>query len=559
MKSIQSNHTIFQTLLSGLLLGLSVNHVFGISLAFLFPFCLVGIFAALEKQTSWKSWFYHGYVFSFASLFLALIGFIWVEPVAGSIMVVLASLVYGLPFVLLYVIRRRLQTNSGWSFLLLAIIWPPFAWFVKELWLGFPITLYANALANYPVFIQFIDITGYTGISAWVITLNVGVFLLFKAILQNGFSDLIGNKRSKKLLGGTIVWLALPLFYAWYTYSILPNSFQGHINVAVIQPGFHDPELDFENEEDRLAMLNVSLALSDSAVANHKPDLLVWPEGELPFPIRSDVYGLQLISDRVLRWQTPLSTGISDLVPTPRPTPPLQQHLDRDYYLYNAVAMITPQLAWRVLMENQQVNALNVYRKVNLMPFTEFVPYSDRYPWLSRFAIEFGENLHLSRGESSPPLAFVSRDEKIVYSIPYICWDLLFASTHSSENLQRAQFITAHISGRLFGSDLKTSIIGIKNYTRLRSVEARKSIVSSSTTGHSFFTNPFGEAYGIVDLYVGGYSVQEVPLNQTMSFYNRYPNGFPALCLLSLILLTFYPTNKASTKRINQKRQKPSK
>lgn len=559
MKTNQSNHTIVLTLLSGLLLGLSVNHVFGLSFAFVLPFSLVGIFSALEKQTTWKSWFFHGYVFSFVSLFLALIGFVWVEPLAGSIMVGLSSFVYALPFVLLYVIRRRLQTNSGWSYFVLSIIWPPYEWFVKELWLGFPITLYANALANYPVFIQFIDITGYSGISAWVISLNVFVLLLYKAFQKKEFATLLQNKSLKRLISGTIVWFSLPLFYAWYAYSVLPNSFQGHIKAAVIQPGFHDPELDFENEEDRLAMLNVSLALSDSAVANHKPDILVWPEGELPFPIRLDVYGLQLISDRVLRWQTPLSTGISDLVPTPRPTPPLQRHLDRDYYLYNAVAMITPQLAWRVLMENQHASALNVYRKVNLMPFTEFVPFSDRYPWLSRFAIEVGENLHLSRGASSPPLAFVTRNERVVYSLPYICWDVLFASTHTSKNLEQAQLITAHISGRLFGNDLKTSIIGIKNYTRLRSVEVRKSIVSSSTTGYSFFTNPFGETYGIVDLYVSGYSVHEVSLNQTMSFYHRYPNGFPALCLLSLILLPFYPTKKVSHKRINRKKQKPSK
>ncbi|AXJ00556.1 hypothetical protein CYPRO_1299 [Cyclonatronum proteinivorum] len=226
MKPTQLIHSFLPSLLSGLLLGLSVNHISGISFAFLLPVCLVGLFTALEKQTTRRSWFLHGYVFSFVSLFLALIGFIWVEPVAGCIMVILAAAVYALPFVLLHGIRRRVKTNSGWGFLVLALIWPPYAWFVKELWLGFPITLYANALANYPVFIQFIDITGYTGISAWVIALNAGVFLLFKAVLQNGVSDLLHNKLSQKLLAGTLVWFALPLLYAWYAYAVLSGTFQ---------------------------------------------------------------------------------------------------------------------------------------------------------------------------------------------------------------------------------------------------------------------------------------------------------------------------------------------
>lgn len=67
MKSNQCNYTILLSLLSGLLPGLSVNHVFGVFLSFLFPVCLIGIFAALEKQAARKSWLLHGYLFSLVS------------------------------------------------------------------------------------------------------------------------------------------------------------------------------------------------------------------------------------------------------------------------------------------------------------------------------------------------------------------------------------------------------------------------------------------------------------------------------------------------------------
>ncbi|MCH8495997.1 MAG: apolipoprotein N-acyltransferase, partial [Balneolales bacterium] len=420
-------------------------------------------------------------------------------------------------------------------------IWPPYTWFIKEHLIAFPITLFDISLSNYPVFIQFMSVTGATGAATWVIILNVFIFMLYRSYAKMKPQNVLLNASFRKLAGGLLLWFLLPLSYAWYAYSVVPNSYQGYVKVAVIQHGFPDSELDLTSQEAVFAMLNVTLSLTDSVVANHQPDLIVWPEDELPIYIRSDFQGLQFISDRVLRWQTPLMTGLADIEPTSHPIPPLQAHLGRDYYLYNAVAMITPQFAWRVLMENENASSINVYRKSNLMPFTEYVPFSDRYPWLSRFAVEFGENLHLQAGTSAPPLAFLTRDERIVRAIPLICWDILFASTHTAENMGNAQLITAHTSGRLFGRDLKTSLLGMKNYTRLRSVEARKSIVNSATTGYSFFTNPFGEVLGLIDPFEPGYSVHEIPLHQSTTFYNRHPNGYPAMCLLVLIMLTLRP------------------
>jgi apolipoprotein N-acyltransferase len=493
---------------------------------------MLGVFYTLEQQSDWTSWAIHGWLFSVVSMCLALIGFAWVEPVAGGIMILIGSLLLTVPFLILYFIRRKLSTRSSWSFVILGLIWSPYTWFVKEKLVAFPITLFDISLSNYPVFIQFIDITGSTGVSTWVITLNVFLYVMIQSFHQHGIQSALKSVPIQKTLIGLLAWITLPIGYAWYSYSIIPNSYQGYVTAAVIQPGFPDHNLDPESDEAIMAGLEKSLALSDSAVAKANPDLLVWPESELPFSIRTDINGLQFISDRVLRWQTPLSTGISDLETTRTPIPPLQQYLNRDYYLYNAVAMITPQLAWKVLMEDEQASALKTYRKVNLMPFTEYVPFSDRFPELSRLAMEYGENLHLTPGESSAPLAFLTRSGQVVQSIPFICWDILFASTHRAENLQKAQLITAHTSGRLFGQDLKTSLLGIKNYTRLRSVEARKSIINSSTTGYSFFTNPFGEVLGIIDPFVSGFSIQEVPLHQKLTFYHRYPNFYPTLCII---------------------------
>ncbi|KPP97125.1 MAG: apolipoprotein N-acyltransferase [Bacteroidetes bacterium HLUCCA01] len=533
------------SLLSGLMIGLSVNH--GVNLAFLLPVCMLGVFIALERSADWKSWMLHGWVFSLAAMSLALLGFAWVELVAGSIMILVGSVLFTLPFMALFVVRRWLGTTDTWSLALLGLIWPPHTWFIKEHLLGFPITLFDISLSNYPVFIQFMSVTGATAAASWVIVLNV---LVLQVARSTGLAAAWHQKRSVRV-ALVLVWFSLPLLYAAYAYSVLPRSFTGSVTAAVIQPGFPDPLLDPDSEESQQAMLFRTLELSEAALADtlatgSRPELLVWPEGELPFSIRHDPEGLTFIADRVLRWQTSLITGLSDVEPVRGALPPLQAYLGRDYLLYNAVAMVTPQLAWRVLMENESAGALHVYRKVNRMPFTEYVPGSERFPRLSELAMEYGEHLHLSAGTSAPPLAFFSAgrpessspaDGRVIRVLPYICWDILFPSTHTAGNLRQAQLITAHTSGRLFGRDLKTSLLGMKNYTRLRSVEARKSIINSASTGYSFFTNPFGEVNGVIDPFTSGYSVGEVPLSQTLTLYHRFPHAFPGLCVIFLILL----------------------
>lgn len=516
------------TTLSGVMMGLSVNHVYGVSFAFLLPVCLVPLFFSLKREQNVLGWLGHGWLFSFVSLSLALLGFTWVSPYAGILMVSVASCLYALPYGLLYLARRVWQRDPALSFLLLGLIWPPFAWFIKEQLVGFPITLFANALANYPVFIQFIDITGYTAISTWVITLNAGIFALVK-YYKSGLWKV--SKWPYYVGVATLVWFVLPLYYSVYVYQVIPRSYQGSIKATVVQPGYASVEEEYVEN-----ILRSALDLSEVAIQNDRPDLVVWPEGHVPVAIRTDSSGLLLLLDRVLRWQTPLATGVVDRAPTPYPIPPLPAYLGRTYYFYNAVAMLTPQFAWPVLVEGESGNSLRLYRKVNLMPFTEYVPFSDRFPYLSRFILAFGEHNHLQAGESSPPHAFLTQDQRVVYSIPLICWDVLFASTHDAAHLEQAQVITAHTNGRLFGDQLKTSIIGIKNYTRLRSVETRKSVIKSSTTGYSFITNPFGEIINMIDAFEVGYATAEVPLRQGASLFSRFPHAYPSLCLVVLVI-----------------------
>lgn len=521
------------TICSGILLGLSVNYSFGISFAFFLPFCLIGLFISLNQNKSLKAWLTHGFVFWLISLTLVLIGFIYVDPISGSIMVVLASIVYALPLAIVRLFCNK-STQCEWiPFVMFAFIWPPFEWFICELTFGFPITLFANALANYPHFIQYIDITGYSGISFWVIILNVIVYKQIKDWhYQRNSNQLVGFKKVSPFLF-LAGWLALPLIYGYYVRLTIPLSFEGNVSVAAIQADDISAPQGFDYHT-AFPFLQSTLALTDSVISQFQPDLVVWPEGALPIQVRTDHQSLVFITDKVLRWQTPIITGFYDQEPILGNVPELQRYLRRDYHLYNAVAMITPQFSWKVLMENSGGQSLRTYRKVHLMPFTEYVPLSRTFPSLSRFMLKSGENNHFRAGNSVSPLAFLSKKSKVVRTIPFICWDILFASTYQAKHIKEAQLITVHTSARLFGNQLTMSIAAMKNYAVLRSVELRKSLVNSSTTGYSFITNPFGEIQEVIQPFTDGFVVQSIPLKPGLSFYAQSPHLFPSICLIIL-------------------------
>ena len=112
-----------------------------------------------------------------------------------------------------------------------------YTWFSKEHLLCFPITLFDISLSNYPVFIQFMSVTGATAAASWVIVLNV---LVLQVARSTGLAAAWHQKRSVRV-ALVLVWFSLPLLYAAYAYSVVPRSFTGSVTAAVIQPGFPDP------------------------------------------------------------------------------------------------------------------------------------------------------------------------------------------------------------------------------------------------------------------------------------------------------------------------------
>ena len=546
MEKLKSIHIIwFAPLVSGTLLGLAINEVLGVSLAFLSWFCLVPLFIYLNNNHSFRSWLFASFSFSASFLLFALLAFVVVHPIAGTFLILGSSALFTLPFLVLYALKSISKKKTSHIFYVLPFVWPAFEWFVLEHLFAFPLLPFANNQANYPWLIQYIDITGYTGISFWVIAVNSVLYHILVSFRERASFTPIKTKA--RLMSSLVILFILPLSYAWYSFETLPKQFLGEINVTVVQPNLTQ-SLDADSLQstffDRL------IALSDSAAKQTETDLIVWPESAIPDNFRHNPELQHFLSDKVLRWQTPLVSGTLDIEYFSKNTiqTPLAKYLERDYLLFNSVVMLTPQLAWKIRHNEMSGSNVSLYRKQHLMPFTEYVPFAEEMPFLSDFALKYGETIHLSKGSQKPYLRFLTKNNRIVSISTLICWDLLFSTKASSFDPSKIQFITAHSNESLLGDGLRTTVHEMKNYTRLRSIESRKSIVKSSTTGLSLFVSPFGEVYGEQEWFKSGFRTERVTLVSGATFFNAYSNWFPTLSLFTVIIsflfFSFNSTNK---------------
>ena len=522
-------------LVSGILLGLSTNQMAGIPLSPLAWICLVPLFFGLKYANSLKSHFINGNVFAFIFLLFAGIAFALASFWEGSLLILVSSLLFSIPVISIGVLRKYMSYRK--SLLFLPLIWPVFDWYFIEKFIAMPNLSVSMNQAFLPWLIQYIDITGYTGVTFWLVSLNVLLFFTLDDWIYNHQKKGDFLWLSKRLALLTGLFFLPPIIYNTYITAQISPKLTDSVTVSVVQSAYAD--IDTLSDSLLISGLTQYIQLTDSIVQADQPDIILWPEGAVPVDFKQEKTIQQLLFRKVLEWETPLLTGTIDSYhyQNEADIPELQQYLQRDFKFYNSAVLITPQLAWRVLNDGIDISMLHLYRKQNLMHFTEYVPMSETFPALSKLGVDLGGTVHFSKGDGPTALRFADRKESVINVSPIICWDLLFSSTSSKSSSQRNDYIAALTNENPFGDAFTTSSHVVESFTRLRSIENRRSIAKSSTVGYSLFTDPFGNVHGRIPWYSTEAATGRISLSTITTFYNRHPNLFPLLCLIAFCIL----------------------
>ncbi len=461
---------------------------------FLAYFSVVPLLFALDGASP-KQGFKFAYLFGLLTNFLVLYWIVWqffygeIAVLPGSIAAIFILSIYSAFWGWLYCLMQR-------KFGKVALILAPFLWVTLE-WIrswgeiGFPWTDVGYTQTDYLSLIQFASLSGISGVSLWVIFLNILFYLLVKYRKQLypaiSFSILI------------VLLFLVPYLYGRKTLSEPVSS--AKIRVALIQ-GNIDMNVKW-NPKYLNYSFEVFTSLSKKA-AEEKPDLIIWPETSAPCYLAYEPY--------YFKWVQTLSDSLNKSIVVG--TDDYKIVGDQQYVFYNAVFWFQP-----------QKGLADRYYKMQLVPFAEKLPLSGKMRVLNK--IQLGQ-ANFSSGENytlfdSPKGKFAS----------LVCFEMAFPNLVRKFVKDGAAFLVNITNDSWFGRTAGPHQHAAMSI--MRAIENRISIARCANSGISMLVDPYGRTIEKTGLFQKLNLIGEIPLKNRETFYSKHGN-FVAIISLAFSL-----------------------
>ena len=508
--------SIFLSFLSGLFLSFSFSS-FNL---WQFGWCgFVPLFIALENKSLRQS-FILAYLCGVVFWSLTVYWLIHVT-LAGQIVLILYLAIYSAIFGCTFYLSRSFLSASRLFFI-------PSAWVLLEyirsyLFTGFPWALLGfSQYKNLPV-IQIADITGAWGVSFLVMMVNVWIYqVIVRCRSINNLCDsapgsrfLVLGKIGIKNYLFVLLFMAIALGYGYYRLNLTPGTQRLEpIKISVIQGNIpHDLTW---NKQAAGFILDSYKELTAEA-AKGKPDLIIWPEASVPALWGQDDAEFSRVFSLAGRLKINLLVGAVS-------------RFERKYF--NSAIFV-----------DKSGRPISVYNKLHLVPFGEYVPLKNIFPFLETIA----------------PIGDIERGrDYTIFKQPadfgvLICFEDLFPEL-SRQLVKRGAKFLVNITNDAWYKEGSAPFQHLAASV-FRAVENRVHLARAANTGISGFIDPFGRLLSVVrnaqgkEIFVQGYSSQDIYLIPIkFTFYNRYGDLFVIFCALFGACAVIF--NFSATKRL---------
>ena len=500
------------TLISSLLYTASIPSFIRLEgVGFLAYFCLVPLFLVLVYAHRWWGVFY-GTLFGVIQTMLT-------NHWLGTFSLVSLQLIT-IVYLILYALFMTVAAALFKRFNRCAAMLVPFLWVVFDYLRSIGFTGYPwgfLGVSQY-TFLPVIQIASVTGV--WGITLLV--------LLANGILALIASKAiDGKIAVKDIIFLPalyLFLFVAVLVFGVVSiadkknkNSNLPMIKVALVQQNADPRKHDYEQT------FGVLREQTDKAVEKD-PDLVVWSETAFVPNIRRwsqmdpAVYPYAKLVNEFIEYQKSLDvwllTGNDDYE--------LVQADDggTERYEYNAAVLFDP-----------EGNRVETYRKMHLVPFTEYFPFKKAFPgfyeWLRNSDVYLWE----------PGTERIVFDHPLVRFSTPICFEDGFPADIREFVLAGAELII-NISNDFWSL---TEVEAQQHFANalFRAVENSRPMLRASASGVTSAVDTTGKALAKIPFYMQGHLVAEVPAGVNhRSLYTRFGDWLP-VASAGVIVLAF--------------------
>ncbi|HJO57913.1 MAG TPA: apolipoprotein N-acyltransferase, partial [Nitrospinaceae bacterium] len=313
-------------------------------------------------------------------------------------------------------------------------------------------------------------------------------------------------KMSKGVIGVTA--LVMGLWLGWGGWAL--NRTQSQIDSsAKIRVGLAQGNIEQHLKWNRLyrqATMEFYKELTLQA-AQEKPELIVWPEAAVPFYYSLDPLGTKYVQDIARASGVPLLFGS-----------PYKENVDGTLLDFNRVFLISP-----------QGDTIDVYDKMHLVPFGEFVPFRKALFFIEKLVEIIGDF-----GLGQRATVFDLNGSRLGVSI---CYEIIFPDLVRLPVKNGAEYLVNITNDAWFGKSA-ASYQHI-SMASLRAVENRTPIVRAANTGISGIIDATGEIRNTTELFTREFVVSEIAPNKgPRTFYSQYGDVFSYLCLILTIAIS---------------------
>lgn len=392
----------------------------------------------------------------------------------------------------------RSRNNLRLAFFL-AAAWVTHEWFRGLIFSGWSWNSLGSALHGQLVMIQVAEVTGVAGLSFLVAFTNV---ILLTSARRFILEAQVWPMRPHYDL--TLTMAAIVGVMGFGIHSLRIHREAKMLNVALVQPNV--PREEKFSGEFASKTFDLFTRLSRPALETKaRPDLLVWPESSMPGPVLQDEPSYRYVMDFSRAAKTDLLLGTIDQDET---------------HFYNAALLVSEAGAH-----------VQIYRKVHLVPFGEYVPGRHTIPLLARIVgdqvpddFAFGKEytvfkLSNDKAKAAPLICFEDTIGELARQFVLRGANLLVNVTNDGWFLRSAGS-QQHVANAIF-----------------RCVEARLPMIRAANTGVTCFINEFGNITQTLRDETGGQFTEgvltgevAVPIKQELTFYVRHGELFAQAC-----------------------------
>ena len=353
--------------------------------------------------------------------------------------------------------------------------------------------------------IQPAEVTGVYGISALIVLVNSALHFLINAWIFRS-NTIYEWKVSNRVI--SLTTLVLGLWVIWGGWSLEQTDSQidssPHIRIGLAQ-GNIEQHFKWDKRYQQTTMeFYKELTLK---AAKEKPELIVWPEAATPFYYGSDPNGTKYVQDLVRTTGVPLLFGS-----------PYKEKVAGKLLDYN-----------RAFLISAQGETIDVYDKMHLVPFGEFVPFRKALFFVEKMVKIIGDF-----GLGKRATVFELNGNRLGVSI---CYEIIFPDLVRQPVKNGAEYLVNITNDAWFGKSA-ASYQHI-SMAALRAVENRTPIIRVANTGISGIIDATGKLQNTTQLFTREFVVGEVAPNKgPRTFYSQFGDIFSYLCLVLTLTIS---------------------